>query len=46
MGVLVELICNFNWVLGVIFVVVLYDVLEVMSIVDWVYLLVDGKVIV
>lgn len=46
MGVLVKLILELNSVLGVICVVVLYDVLEVFSIVDYVWIMVDKKIVV
>ncbi|MGR5178221.1 phospholipid ABC transporter ATP-binding protein MlaF [Vibrio parahaemolyticus] len=45
MGVLVELISKLNQALNLTSVVVSHDVPEVMSIADWVYLLVDGKVV-
>lgn len=46
MGVLVKLIFEFNSMLGVICIVVLYDVFEVFSIVDYVYIVVDKKIVV
>lgn len=46
MGVLVKLIFELNSVLGVICVVVFYDVSEVLSIVDYVWILVDKKIVV
>lgn len=45
MGVLVKFIREFNDVLGLISIVVIYDVIEVFIIVDYIYILVDKCVI-
>ncbi|CAH0527186.1 phospholipid ABC transporter ATP-binding protein MlaF [Vibrio hippocampi] len=45
MGILVELIGKLNRALNLTSIVVSHDVPEVMSIADWAYLLVDGRII-
>ncbi|WP_034411794.1 ATP-binding cassette domain-containing protein [Candidatus Photodesmus anomalopis] len=45
MAVLMKLIYSLNHALGMTSVLVSHDIAEVMSIANWVYLLVDGKVI-
>lgn len=44
MGVLVCLICLFNDVFGIISIVVFYDLVEIVSIVDYIYIVGDGWV--